>query len=161
MRPSAMVGGHHTLASKGNVTRQINLTTPSSWTKGGTRNSSRPSCQLITVKRAPTTAKPQHSLTARYHSTKIQHQGGGYLTSPSVYPNQPTCPNNSLACPNPQLGSMPEDFIYRHTRRDTMNKQRLSAYRLRPRPPDGGPGPPLDPFLVSVGTNVPCVATEV
>ena len=97
----------------------------------GTCRRNRPPRKLITVDRAPTTAKPEHPSVDRHHSTEIQHQRGGCLTSPPVQPQQPTCPNNSLTNPNLQPMSMPKDFTHRHACRDTMHNQRPSTYRLR------------------------------
>ena len=160
MRPSAMAGRRHTPASKGNAKKIEKLHTQSQQTMAGTRRRNSPPRKLITVDREPTTTKPQHFPTDRHHTTEIQHQGGGCLTSPPVQPNQPTCSNNSLTNPNPQLISMPTDFIHRHACRDTMHNQRPSAYRLRPQTPVGGTRPPLVPFLGPVGTNVACVTTK-
>ena len=109
------------------------LPTPSQQTTAGTRRRNRLPRELITVNRAPTTTKPQHPPTDRYHSTEIQYQGEHFLTPPRVQPNYPTCSNNSHTYPYLQLISMPKDFIHRHACRDIMHNQSPSAYRLRPR----------------------------
>ena len=135
MRPSAMAGRRHTPASKGTTKKIKKLHTQLPLTTAGTYRRNRPPRKLITVGRAPTTTKPQHSPTDRHHTTEIQHQGGGCLTSPSVQPNQPKCSNNPLTNPNPELISMPKDFIHRDACRDTMRNHCPSTYRLRPRTP--------------------------